>query len=152
MKNGSYSNCNIGIQVCPQSTDPFYLMADNKGSTPCLRFCEKCEKCLAGKFSVTSNTMTHFFSTELLFCLHASVCCCLRQLLEASLCTLWMIEVLGSYFFLNRPYTQWFDFYLYIQYMNLPSTLWEQLHRKFTLHKFYLATKAKSKKMLHQLS
>lgn len=39
-----------------------------------------------------------FLATVLLFCLHVSVCCCLRQLLEASLCTLWIIEVLGLYF------------------------------------------------------
>lgn len=39
-----------------------------------------------------------FLATVLLFCLHVSVCCCLRQLLEASLCTLWIMEVLGLYF------------------------------------------------------
>lgn len=93
MNNSSDSNCNIGIQVCTQSTDPFHIVADSKGSTPV-----KCEKCIAGKFRVKSNKMTHFFQTALLLCLHVSLCCCLQQLLVASLCTLWIMEVRGSYF------------------------------------------------------
>lgn len=94
--NKSDSDCNIGIQVRTRSHTSWQT-----AEVP-LHVCGKCEKCMAGKFCVTSNTMTHFFffflATVLLFCLHVSVCCCLRQLLEASLCTLWIMEVLGLYF------------------------------------------------------
>lgn len=53
--NKSDSDCNIGIQVRTRSHTSWQT-----AEVP-LHVCGKCEKCMAGKFCVTSNTMTHFF-------------------------------------------------------------------------------------------
>lgn len=132
--NKSDSDCNIGIQVRTRSHTSWQT-----AEVP-LHVCGKCEKCMAGKFCVTSNTMTHFFFFFFGDCA-ALLPPCQCMLLSTAITrgiTVHFVNNRSTRFvffwafqhgrrwstysrtqiILNRQYKQWFDFFIY---MNLPE-------------------------------
>lgn len=132
--NKSDSDCNIGIQVRTRSHTSWQT-----AEVP-LHVCGKCEKCMAGKFCVTSNTMTHFFFFFFGDCA-ALLPPCQCMLLSTAITRGITVHFVNNgstrfVFFwafqhgrrwstysrtqiiLNRQYKQWFDFFIY---MNLPE-------------------------------